>query len=124
MNDMTFLCHGGWGCKYHSVWIPTCRRTPPKYAAERFVAFEKGKSAIHFARTYEGEARNFTGERFRVRESFVSAAGRDEQVMRECIRGQEQEDKHLDQLRLLDWPSLCGFLMYPPPWVVHDFHPL
>jgi len=26
LNDMASLCHSIWECKYHTVWIPKCRR--------------------------------------------------------------------------------------------------
>jgi len=75
---------------------------PPKYAVARMVGFVKGKSAIHIARMYGGRSRNFTGENFRARGYFVSTVGCDGKVIREYILRQEQEDKRLDQLRLLE----------------------
>lgn len=75
---------------------------PPKYAVAQMVGFVKGKSAIHIARMYGGRSRNFTGENFWARGYFVSTVGRDEKVIREYILRQEQEDKRLDQLRLLE----------------------
>ncbi|MBN2525736.1 MAG: transposase, partial [Deltaproteobacteria bacterium] len=61
----------------------------------------KGKSAIHIARTYGEQRRNFTGQNFWACGYFVSTVGRDEKVIREYIQHQEQEDKRLDQLKLL-----------------------
>jgi len=75
---------------------------PPKYAVAQMVGFVKGKSAIHIARMYGGRSRNFTGENFWARGYFVSTVGRDEKVIREYILRQEQEDKRLDQSRLLE----------------------
>ncbi len=63
---------------------------PPKYAVSQVVGFIKGKSAIHIARTYVGHKRNYVGQHFRARGYFVSTVGRDEQVIREYIRHQEQ----------------------------------
>jgi putative transposase len=58
----------------------------------------KGKSAIHMA----GERkRNFVGQSFWARGSFVSTVGRDEEVIRNYIRNQEAEDRRLEQLQLL-----------------------
>jgi putative transposase len=73
---------------------------PPKYAVSQVVGFIKGKSAIHLARVYGERKRNFVGQHFWARGYFVSTVGRDEAVIREYIRHQEQEDKRLDQLNL------------------------
>jgi len=73
---------------------------PPKYAVSQVVGFIKGKSAIHLARTYGERKRNFVGQHFWARGYFVSTVGRDEAVIREYIKKQEEEDKRLDQLSL------------------------
>ena len=74
---------------------------PPKYAVAQVVGYIKGKSAIHIARNYGGRQRNFTGEHFWARGYFVSTVGIDEGVIRQYIRQQEDEDRRVDQLRLL-----------------------
>ena len=73
---------------------------PPKYAVSQVVGFIKGKSAIHLARSYAERSRNFVGQHFWARGYFVSTVGRDEDVIREYIRHQEEEDKRLDQMQL------------------------
>ena len=73
---------------------------PPKYAVSQVVGYIKGKSAIHLARVYGGQKRNFVGQHFWARGYFVSTIGRDETVIREYIRNQELEDQRLDQLNL------------------------
>jgi putative transposase len=73
---------------------------PPKYAVSQVIGFLKGKSAIHLARVYSERKRNFVGEHFWARGYFVSTGGRDEAVIRDYIRKQEQEDIRLDQLGL------------------------
>jgi putative transposase len=73
---------------------------PPKYAVSQVIGFIKGKSAIHLARVYSERKRIFVGEHFWARGYFVSTVGRDEGVIREYIRKQEQEDIRLDQLGL------------------------
>ena len=73
---------------------------PPKYAVSQVVGFIKGKSAIHLARVYGERKRNFVGQHFWARGYFVSTVGRDEVVVREYIKKQEQEDERLDQLGL------------------------
>ncbi len=73
---------------------------PPKFAVSQVVGFIKGKSAIHLARVYGGQRRNFVGQHFWNRGYFVSTVGRDETVVREYIRNQEKEDQRLDQLGL------------------------
>jgi putative transposase len=74
---------------------------PPKYAVAQVVGYIKGKSAIHIARTYHNRKRNFVGQHFWARGYFVSTVGRDEEVIRNYIRSQEQEEIRMDQLDLL-----------------------
>ncbi len=73
---------------------------PPKYAVSQVIGYIKGKSAIHLARAYAERKRNFVGQHFWARGFWVSTVGRDEKVIREYIRKQEEEDKRLDQLNL------------------------
>jgi len=73
---------------------------PPKYAVSQVVGYIKGKSAIHLARVYGEQRRNFVGQHFWARGYFVSTVGRDEKVIRDYIRHQEQEDQRLEQMRL------------------------
>ena len=73
---------------------------PPKYSVAQVVGYIKGKSAIHVARNYMGQKRNFTGHQFWARGYFVSTVGRDEKAVREYIKTQEEEDRRLDQLNL------------------------
>jgi putative transposase len=78
---------------------------PPKYSVAQVVGFLKGKSAIQIARTFGGRKRNFTGQHFWARGYFVSTVGRDEAVIREYIKKQEQEDRRLDQLNMFEQVS-------------------
>ena len=73
---------------------------PPKYSVAQVVGFIKGKSAIHIARTYTGRRKNFTGQHFWARGYYVSTVGLDEEMVRNYIKNQEQEDKRLDQLQM------------------------
>ena len=73
---------------------------PPKYAVSQVVGYIKGKSAIHIARTYAGRHNNFIGQNFWARGYYVSTAGRDENVVRQYIRKQEEFDKKIEQLEL------------------------
>ncbi len=73
---------------------------PPKYAVSQVIGFIKGKSAIHLARVYGEKKRNFVGQHFWARCYFVSTVGRDETMIREYIRHQEQEDQRIEQLNL------------------------
>ena len=73
---------------------------PPKYAVSQVIGFIKGKSAIHLARTYGENRRNFVRQSFWARGYFVSTVGRDEEVIRNYIRNQEEEDKRLEQMNL------------------------
>jgi putative transposase len=73
---------------------------PPKYSVSQVVGYIKGKSAIHIARVYGEQRRNFVGQHFWARGYFVSTVGRDEQVIRDYIRHQEAEDHRLEQMQL------------------------
>jgi putative transposase len=73
---------------------------PPKYAVSQVVGFIKGKSAIYLARVYGERKRSFVGQNFWARGYFVSTVGRDEAVIRDYIKHQEQEDKRLEQISL------------------------
>ena len=75
---------------------------PPKYSVAQVVGFMKGKSAIQIARTFGGCKQNFTGQHFWARGYFVSTVGRDETVIRQYIKTQEQEDCRLDQLNVFE----------------------
>jgi putative transposase len=75
---------------------------PPKYAVAQVVGFIKGKSAIHIARTYGGQRKNFSGQNFWARGYYVSTIGKDEKNVREYIRRQEEEDRRLDQLKMFE----------------------
>ena len=77
-----------------------CISIPPKLAVSSVVEFIKGKSAISIARNFLGRKRNFTGERFWARGYFVSTVGLEEEVVREYIRRQEQEERRLEQLNM------------------------
>ena len=74
---------------------------PPKYSVSQVVGYIKGKSAIHIARTYTGHDRNFTGQSYWARGYYVSTAGKDEEVVRQYIRNQQETDFKIDQLKML-----------------------
>jgi len=65
---------------------------PPKYSVAQVIGYIKGKSAIHIAREFSGRKKNFVGQSFWARGYFVSTVGRDEAMIREYIRHQEDEE--------------------------------
>ena len=73
---------------------------PPKYSVAQIIGYIKGKSAIHIARTYFDQMRNYVGHHFWARGYFVSTVGRDEAATRDYIKKQEAEDQRLEQLTL------------------------
>ena len=76
---------------------------PPKYSVAQVIGYIKGKSAIHLARVYGERKRSFVGQHFWARGYFDSTVGRDEEVIRQYIRNQEEEEQKLDQMNL--WRS-------------------
>ena len=73
---------------------------PPKYSVAQVVGYLKGKSAIHIARTYLGQRKNYNGMSFWARGYFVSTVGADEEVVRKYIKDQGNEDQRIEQLSL------------------------
>ena len=49
---------------------------PPKHSVSQVVGYIKGKSAIHFARTFSGRQRNFVGQHFWARGYIQSSLNR------------------------------------------------
>ncbi len=80
--------------------VHICISIPPKYSVSNVVGYLEGKSAITIARRFKGKQRNFAGEHFWARGYYVSTVGLDEEMVREYIRNQEQEDVRRDQLAL------------------------
>ena len=69
-----------------------------------FIKNEKPDYVFHLAAQVYGimgRRQNFIGQNFWARGYFVSTVGRDEKVIREYIRRQEQEDQRLEQLKLV-----------------------
>lgn len=81
--------------------VHICLSIPPKFSVSNVVGYLKGKSAIAIARQFRGKQRNFTGENFWARGYFVSTVGLDEQVGRNYIRHQEEQDGFYEQKSLL-----------------------
>jgi hypothetical protein len=61
---------------------------------------------------YGERKRNFVGQHFWARGYWVSTVSRDEAMIREYIRNQEQEDQRLDQINL--WMMIA----IPPKYAV------
>ena len=85
-------------CSLHHIHMLVS--IPPKYAVAQVVGYMKGKSAIHIARNYLGQRKNYGGMSFWARGYFVSTVGTDEEVVRAYIRDQEKEDNRVEQLKL------------------------
>jgi putative transposase len=78
--------------------VHLCLSIPPKYSVSHTVGFLTGKSAIRMLREFLGRDRNFTGFHSWARGYCVSTVGLDEQLIREYIRNQEDEEKREEQL--------------------------
>jgi putative transposase len=55
-----------------------------------------------------GRKKNFTGQNFWTRGYFLSTVGTDEKIIREYIRRQEKEDRHLNQLSMFEEEPRSG----------------
>ena len=72
---------------------------PPKYAVLQVIGYIKGKSAIYIARNFTGYKMNFGGQKLWARGYYVSTVGREEQVIRDYIKNQEEEDRKEDNMQ-------------------------
>ena len=79
---------------------PLCLSRPPPCRGAHTVGGRKGQAARRMHRECWGCERHFTGRHGWARGSCVSTVGLDEQVIREYIRNQEQEEKRQEELQL------------------------
>ena len=80
--------------------VHMCLSIPPKFSVAYTVGFLKGKSAIRIHREFLGRERNFTGFQFWARGYCVSTLGVDEEIIRQYIRNQEDEERRQENLPL------------------------
>jgi putative transposase len=74
---------------------------PPKHAVSQVVGLHQGQERDSLgAGVWRATRGTLSVSSFWARGYFVSTIGRDEEVIREYIRDQEQEDERLDQLSL------------------------
>jgi putative transposase len=87
--------------------VHVCVSIPPKWSVSHVLGYVKGKSAIQIHRQYLGRAKNFAGFHFWSRGYCVSTVGLDEQMVRNYIRNQENEERRAEsaQLGLFQPPS-------------------
>ena len=78
---------------------------PPKFAVSSVIGYIKGKRAIHVARHFLGKARNYIGQSLWARGFFVSTAGVNDEIIREYIRHQEEDDRRIELLELFQQKS-------------------
>src|ERR1700731_657507 len=81
---------------------------PPKYAVSQVHRVHQGQERDPPGAGVWGNRRNFVGQSFWARGYFVSTVGRDEEVIRNYIRNQEQEDQRLEQMNLWRGRPLPG----------------
>lgn len=73
---------------------------PPKYSVAQVIGYIKGKSAIYVARRFGERQKYFSGQHMWARGYFVTTVGLDEEVIREYIKNQEEDDRKQEQLDL------------------------
>jgi len=81
--------------------IHICLSIPPKYSVAGVIGMLKGKSASEVMSFGTRRSRMVRGRRFWARGYFVSTVGIDEQVIRQYIRDQEDEDRRQEELDFL-----------------------
>jgi putative transposase len=70
---------------------------PPKYSVAKVIGYLKERDLD--CPECGTQAAQFSEHKFRARGYCVSIVGRDEEMVRACIRNQEMADKQLDQLQ-------------------------
>ena len=83
--------------------VPLGLSSPPQVSVANTGGWLTGKSAIRMHRACLGRERHWSGWHCWARGSCVSPVGLDEQVIRESIRNQEQEEKRQEALQ---WKGL------------------
>ena len=73
---------------------------PPKYSVAQVIGYIKGKSAIYVARQFGERQKYFSGQHMWARGYFVTTVGLDENVIREYIKNQEEDDRKQEELDL------------------------
>lgn len=73
--------------------VHMCIEIPPKYAVASVIGFLKGKSAIAIARTIQNKERNYNGVHFWARGYAVSTVGFDEDIIKNYIKEQNDNDR-------------------------------
>ena len=77
--------------------IHLCLSIPPKFSVAHTIGFVKGKSAVRIHRELLRE-RRMTGLHFWSAGYCVSTVGLNEDVVRQYIRGQEEQDRRQGEL--------------------------
>ena len=78
--------------------VHVCLSLPPKYRVAHTVGCLKGQSASRSHRECLGREKHFTGVHCWARGAWGSTVGLDEQVIREDIRTQDNEEKGQGQM--------------------------
>jgi putative transposase len=74
--------------------IHLCLRIPPKYSVANIMGYLKGKSAMILAQSAPEQGRNREKEKsFWARGYYAGTVGKDEGVIREYIKKQQQDDR-------------------------------
>ncbi len=81
--------------------IHMCLEIPPKYSVAHVIGKLKGKTTMLLHQRF-GRKKNFRGLNFWSRGYCVSTIGLSEAKVLEYIRGQEKEDKRIDQHEQVD----------------------
>ena len=71
--------------------VHLCASTPPKYSVSHIVGFLKGKSTIRLNKEFMNRKNGSTS--FWARGYFASTVGLDEQMVRQYINQQEENEK-------------------------------
>ena len=75
---------------------------PPKLSVSWVVGYLKGKSAIKVFNRHEKMKRRYWGRHFWAQGYCVSTIGLDEEKICKYVRWQQERDKRMDQLTMLD----------------------
>ena len=108
MREWQSLSHERWYCRYPGGPRPPVPEHPAEVHRGAYGRVPEGKSAIRIHGEFLGRDRNFTGFHFWARGYCVSTVGLDEQLIREYIRNQEDEEKREEQAH--PWGASAPFV--------------
>ena len=78
-------------------------KIPPKISVSDFMGYLKGKSSLMIFDQHANLKYKYGNRHFWCRGYYVDTVGRNEKVIQEYIKRQQEEDQRIDQLSLIEY---------------------